>query len=193
MQKFLVCALFLSLLSLMSCDHSVHRVDTDNVENEVNVRADMKDINIFARDMVNKLRSHPVGNQSPPAKIRVLTVRNETEEPNVPINAITETLITELLNFGTVRVMSNKDSIEEVTDEALYQQSGYGDVGGSTGEDYPDYVLQGALTGIMKRGDGVRDNAYKFILKLTRVRTREVVWQQYKDIRKQQDNSTFGW
>jgi PBP1b-binding outer membrane lipoprotein LpoB len=192
MQKF-VFFFILPLLSLMSCDHSVHRVDPDNVENEVNVYANIKDINLLAKDMVKKLRSHPIGNQSPPAKIRVLTVRNESQEPTINIKDITETLISELLNFGTVDVLSNKDSIEEVTDEALYQESGYKDVGGSTGEDYPDYVLQGHLSSIMKRGDGVRDNSYKFVLKLTEVRTRKVVWQQYKDIRKQQDHSTFGW
>ncbi len=185
------------LLLLSACSQKVVREDPMTAD-EVTADWDIKDINIIAEAMVDSLRDHYLARQTPPAVIVVLDIKNKTYE-HINTKAITETVVTALIKERRFRAIAERSRRADIQNERFYRDDVESDdvLSSENLRRYrhtigADYVMYGEITGIEKRGSGVRDVSYKMTLKIVDVDTTIIEWQEQKDIRKKQKNSFLG-
>ena len=184
MQKWITFSLLLTLLLLQSCSRpGVTRHDPQNVENEINTDWDTKDKGIFIDRMVADLRNHPVGRQSPPARIRVEYIENQTQE-HFRAKALSNKLRNALINLGVFEVLSDYDKLARDAEARDYQSEGSSDGRIRSNEVYADYLMRGEVSQIRKYDGSTRDNSFQFDLELTEIQTGRIVWAKTEEIRK---------
>ncbi|MEK7484445.1 MAG: hypothetical protein AABZ60_08950 [Planctomycetota bacterium] len=193
MQTLSILCLFLLIPFIISCDTSVHRVDPNNVENEVNTRWDTKDMNIFVQEMLASLRSHRLASSNPPVKIRVTKVRNKTGDHQVDTKNVTYKIQENLLEWGCYRIVSDAEDLGDDNEERDYSDTGYGASGSERSkEEMSDYMFRGQITELAKGGGGVTDRTFQISLELVNTKTSEKMWVKTAEVRKQQSQGWFG-
>jgi uncharacterized protein (TIGR02722 family) len=208
MTKVVFIQLFVSLMLILGCGPSVERVDPTATD-ETTVQWDMKDIELITQKMLASLGNHRLAHKEPPTVMLVLTVKNKTYE-KIDTKAITETIVTHLLQLGKFRVLAEKDMRAVLEQEVEHKKSETGSTtpGTDTGDGEifsienikkkkakvgTDVVMYGEISGIEKRRGNLKDISYKMTLKLVDIETTLVEWQDQKDIRKKGKGGSFGW
>jgi uncharacterized protein (TIGR02722 family) len=124
----------------------------------------------------------------------VASIVNRTHE-HLNTQTFVEDLQRELLNSGLVRFVASKSERADIREEKADQ-----DVNASEetrkefGQEHgADFVLNGAINDIVDREGGEELLFFQVVLKLTDIKTNEIVWQGQKKIKKFVKRADVGW
>ncbi len=184
-------------LGLSGCTTTVQYGDANGVET-VNTDFGSTDLQLIASHEVDSLLAFPPVQRMTANGIRPILfvdhVRNKTME-HIDTESITDTIMTKLLRSGQFRFvdMTAASALRKQLDyqhnSGMVDQARAVSMGQQIGA---QYMLYGEMSDITKQNSSTRDVFYKFTLKLTDVRTGEVIWEDEKQIRKVQKKSYFG-
>lgn len=197
MTKRLLPLLILGALSaLMSaCGTSAHRVDATGNEGITTVRnLDFKDYQIAAEDLINKLLSSntlPVANQNP-AVVMVSRIKNSTAA-HLDTQLLTQKITIALDKSGQARTTTRvyqDGQFDPGTERAraLSEEEGFAKdtLQKEATLQAPRYSLAGEITELHRQEGRNRESYYQIYMTLTDVRTGVAVWQDAKEIVKQE-------
>jgi uncharacterized protein (TIGR02722 family) len=187
--------LLLALAPLAACSTSVTYEDPEEVE-ILSTDFSYSDLKQISQDLTNSFLGSGRWEGEVP-RIVVGGVVNRTNQHIDTVN-ITDTIETVFVQSGkfTVLPASGNYGLEEMEKELAYQQSGKVDqaaaaeLGKQLGA---EYVFYGRFTSMEARGGDVSSVVYKFTMKALNVQTRQIVWQDEKDLRKREEKGLFGW
>lgn len=171
---------------------SVHYVDPHKTDT---LTADFgsTDLHMISKSMIASLVASPVLEGRPILFIDV--VRNKTHE-HIDTKAITNTIRTELLHAGKVRVTGRSDIESRLMKEQEFQQTDMADsqtvvkMGKIAGA---NYILSGEITSIVKKAGRQQDIWFKITLNLTDVQSGLIEWADEKEIKKEASRHSFGY
>ncbi len=186
-----------SLLGLTACASQVNYVNPDSVDT-VNIDFGSTDLQMIASHEVDSLLAFPpvqrmIANGQRPI-LFVDRIRNKTME-HIDTESITDTIMTKLVQSGAFRFVdmtaatalrkqldyqNNSGMVDPTKAMAMGQQIG------------AQYMLYGEIANITQQNSSERSVYYKFTLKLTSVRTGELIWIGEKQIRKIEKKPLFG-
>ncbi|NNM50617.1 MAG: penicillin-binding protein activator LpoB [Pseudomonadales bacterium] len=196
-KRTVIACSIIAAMCLGGCANQVQYGDANGVET-VNTDFGSTDLQLIASHMVDSLLAFPPIQRMTASGVRPIlfvdTIKNQTME-HIDTSAITDSIMTKLLDSGQFRFVDmtamaalrkqldyqhNSGMVDESKAVAMGQQIG------------AQYMLYGNLMDITKQNSSVRDVFYKFTMKMTNVRTGEVIWESEKQIRKVQKRSWFG-
>lgn len=186
----------MALAMLSGCASSVQYGDAKAVET-VDVKFGSTDLQQIAAKMVESLVTFPTVTRITKDNSPVLYVdriKNKTQE-HIDTESVTDTIMSKLIRSGKFQFI-DMSNFEDVKNQLGYQNnSGYVDpvtvarIGKRVGA---EYMIYGNLSSIIKDSKSTKDVYYKFTLKMTKIETGIVIWQDEKEIRKSVKRSVFG-
>jgi len=155
------------------------------------------DLQVTAEQMVDSLLAFPpiikITQDRRPV-IFVDTIKNKTTE-HIDTESVTDSISTHLLKSGKFRFV-DMTKVEDVKAQMAYQtRSGLVDqdtavsIGKQIGA---EYMLYGNLSSIVKTDGSTKDVYYKFTMKLMRLESGLLEWQDEKEIRKVKKRRLLG-
>lgn len=194
-KKILV--LLSALIALSSCGPKGYikgEYDDVNNENLLDDRWSETDMQKVVHDLVQKMLTSPhIRNAKTPPIVMVTRLRNDTDE-HINTESIMDMVRVELANAAGIEFV-NKAAREDVKDEYDYQNSGI--VSNETkkgpgGQIGADFILDGALTSIVKPVGNKKTVYYKVTMNLTNLKTNVIKWTGYKELRKNYKKRRMG-
>lgn len=187
--------LLLALAPAGACSSSVTYEDPTEIE-ILSTDFSYSDLKMIAQDLTDSFLATGVWGKDIP-RIVVGGVVNRTNQHINTVN-ITDTIETVFVQSGKFSVLapSGDFGLDQLEKELAYQQSGKVDqaaaveLGKQLGA---EYVFYGRFTSMQAQADDVESIVYKFTLKAVNVTTRQMVWQDEKDLRKRKEKGFFGW
>lgn len=175
----------------------VSRLDSNEVK-DVSGRWNDTDSRLVAEEMIQDCLTDPwLPKATKNGKLPVVTVQNVKNSSMEHINTQTfiEDLQRALLKSGKVAFVASKDERGAIRDERADQDLNASDATrkGQGKETGADFVLSGVLNSIEDRSGGTSVVMYQVNLKLTNVKTNQIVWNGQKKIKKQIDRASTGW
>lgn len=207
--KQLVLASFLVPLLFAGCS-STRYGDPKGVET-VNIDWGSTDLQTFSEKMVKSLLEDPqlayLNTAGKGDDKRIIAymggVRNDTSE-HINLEAVTDSIRTELLRSGRFRFVADTKGQNEIGDQVRFQNES-GRVNPEMAKKFgkqlgADVVLYGTLSSIEKKkgrslesaGTKTEDVYYQFVLNCVNIETGEIIWAEKGDIRKTQKTGLFG-
>ncbi len=186
-----------SLLGLTACASHVNYVNPDSVDT-VNIDFGSTDLQMIASHEVDSLLAFPpvqrmIANGTRPI-LFVDRIRNKTME-HIDTESITDTIMTKLVQSGAFRFVDMtaaaalRKQLDYQNDSGMVDPTKAIAMGQQIGA---QYMLYGELSNITQQNSSERSVYYKFTLKLTSVRTGELIWIGEKQIRKIEKKPLFG-
>ncbi len=186
-----------SVLGLTACASQVNYVDPNSVDT-VTTDFGSTDLQMVASHEVDNLLAFPpvqrmIANGERPI-LFVDHIRNKTME-HIDTESVTDTIMTKLVQSGAFRFVdmtaaaSLRKQLDYQNNSGMVDPSKAIAMGQQIGA---QYMLYGELSNITQQNSSERSVYYKFTLKLTSVRTGELIWIGEKQIRKIQKKSLFG-
>ena len=194
-QVILACAL--TSLLMTSCGPKAFVKGTyDDVQRE-NLLDDQwseTDMQKAVADLVGNMTKHPlIANSKREPVVMVTGLQNKTSE-HIDTQNIMDMVRVELMNTGRVSFI-DKEARQDIADEYNYQNSGMvadESKKGPGGQIGADYIINGRLDSIVKEVGKDKTVYYKLTLNLTNLKTSQIGWSQYKEIRKTFKKKTIG-
>ncbi len=192
MKLYYTAAILAATLSLGGCasgpmlGNNVSYGDTKAVEGLTN-EFGSTDLQMIAQSMTSSLLQSPVIANAQRPILTLANVKNKTDE-YIDTAAITEKIRTQLLKSGQVRfgvgiadMQGQVDELQRQSQSGLYAQKTASKMGNMQAA---KYRLEGSISSIVKRADGVKDVFYIFTLSLVNNETGLLEWTDDKEIRK---------
>lgn len=157
------------------------------------------DARVVAEEMIKSALSKPwlsqFSTENPGKKPYVLVseFENRTSEADIDRQAIFEATRNELINSGRVSFLDGAQR-KKILEEYNYQQSGVvrkDQAKGPGNQLGADFFLAGAISSIVSRQGGYKTVTYQVEMRLTNIKTSEIVWTEVKKVKKQFKNSKF--
>jgi len=207
--KHFIAASFLVPLLFAGCS-STRYGDPKGVET-VNIDWGSTDLQTFSEKMVKSLLEAPqlayLNTAGKGDDKRIIAymggVRNDTSE-HINLEAVTDSIRTELLRSGRFRFVADSKGQNEIGDQVRFQNES-GRVNPEMAKKFgkqlgADVVLYGTLSSIEKKkgrslesaGTKTEDVYYQFVLNCVNIETGEIIWAEKGDIRKTQKTGLFG-
>jgi uncharacterized protein (TIGR02722 family) len=186
-----ICALFLSFIFVLSgCGPKAFvKGDYDSDVNRKNLLNDNwseTDMQSIVKDLVASLTSHNViANANKPPVVMVTQLQNKTSE-HIDTQSIMDMVRVELMRGGRVSFI-DKEARQDISEEYSYQNSGTvaeETKKGPGGQIGSDFIINGRLDSIVQEVGKEKTIYYKVTLNLTNLKTSQIVWSDYKQIRK---------
>lgn len=186
-----ICALFLSFVLVLSgCGPKAFvKGDYDSDVNRKNLLNDNwseTDMQNIVKDLVASLTSHNViANANKPPVVMVTQLQNKTSE-HIDTQSIMDMVRVELMRGGRVSFI-DKEARQDISEEYNYQNSGAvaeETKKGPGGQIGSDFIINGRLDSIVQEVGKEKTIYYKVTLNLTNLKTSQIVWSDYKQIRK---------
>jgi penicillin-binding protein activator len=169
----------------LTIGHNVSYGDAKAVEGVTN-EFGSTDLQMIAQAMTASLLQSPVIGSSRPV-LTLADVKNKTSE-YIDTASITEKIRTQMLKSGMVRfgvgindMQSQVNELQRQNQSGLYASKGASKIGNMQAA---QYRLEGSISSIVKRGDGMKDVFYLFTLNLISNETGLIEWSDEKEIRK---------
>jgi uncharacterized protein (TIGR02722 family) len=195
--KLVRCALALLVCAACAPSTQVRRLDVDEVH-DLSGRWNDTDARLVAEEMIQDSLSRPWLAQASRQKgaapaVIVQAVRNESME-HINTRLIVEELQRALINSGRVQFVASADERQQLRAERADQDVNASD---ETRKEHgqevgADYGLSGTITSVMDRDAGEAVVLYQVNLKLTDVRTNQIVWNGMKKIKKAVSRAAAG-
>ncbi|MBK7878440.1 MAG: penicillin-binding protein activator LpoB [Planctomycetes bacterium] len=207
--KHFIAASFLVPLLFAGCS-STRYGDPKGVET-VNIDWGSTDLQTFSEKMVKSLLEAPqlayLNTAGKGDDKRIIAymggVRNDTSE-HINLEAVTDSIRTELLRSGRFRFVADSKGQNEIGDQVRFQNES-GRVNPEMAKKFgkqlgADVVLYGTLSSIEKKkgrslesaGTKTEDVYYQFVLNCVNIETGEIIWAEKGDIRKTQKTGLCG-
>ncbi len=209
MSKLCLSFLLVSLVGASSCSST--RYGDSKATETVNVDWGSTDLQTFSAEMVKSLLDAPqlayMDHSGKGEDKRIIVymggIRNETKE-HINLESMNDSISTELLRSKRFRLAADQKGQTELGDQVRFQNES-GRVAEEQAKKFgkqigADVVLYGTLYSIEKKkgrsienlGTKTEDVYYQFTFKCVNIETGEIIWQENKDIRKQQKTGIFG-
>jgi penicillin-binding protein activator len=155
-------------------------------ENNLNDRWSETDMQKVVADLVSGMIQHQtIANAKRPPVVMVTKLQNKTEE-HIDTQSVMDMVRVELSRGGRVSFI-DKEAREDIADEYGYQNSGMVSdetKKGPGGQIGADFIVNGRLDSIVQEVGKDKSVYYKVTLNLTNLKTSQIVWTDYKQIRK---------
>lgn len=156
--------------------NAVETVTLDFGSTDLQSIAESMTRSLLQSDVIAKSKDRPL--------VRVDSIKNKTSE-YIDTASITDSIRTQLTKSGSVRFAGNEqsaiDELNKQNQSGLYKKKKSNKIGTM---EAPDYVLEGAISSIVKKSGSVKDVYYKFTLNLSDVGSNVIEWSDEKEIRK---------
>lgn len=166
-------------------------VNRQNLLNDSWSETDMQNV---VKDLVGSLTAHhSIANANKPPVVMVTQLQNKTSE-HIDTQNIMDMVRVELMRGGRVAFI-DKEARGDISEEYNYQNSGMVSEetkkgpGGQTGA---DFIINGRLDSIVQEVGKEKTIYYKVTLNLTNLKTSQIVWSDYKQIRKLYKKKSVG-
>jgi uncharacterized protein (TIGR02722 family) len=196
-QTFLTVLFALSLVVSSCGPKAFVKGDYDSDVNRQNLLNDNwseTDMQTIVKDLVGSLTNHPViANANKPPVVMVTQLQNKTSE-HIDTQNIMDMVRVELMRGGKVSFI-DKEARQDISEEYNYQNSGMVSdetkkgPGGQTGS---DFIINGRLDSIVQEVGKEKTIYYKVTLNMTNLKTSQIVWSDYKQIRKLYKKKSVG-
>lgn len=152
------------------------------------------DMQKVVRALVAKMLAHEAIVTKPkPPIVMVTRLQNKTSE-HIDTQNITDMVQVELLNSKKVRFV-DKAARDDISEEYDYHQSGMvtkDQRKGPGGQIGADFIINGRLESLIKDIGSRKTVYYKITLNLTDLKTTEIAWSGYEEIRKRYKKQSVG-
>ncbi len=208
MKLTLLAAICAALPLISSCSST--RYGDATAEETVNKDFGRTDLQRFTQTMVKSLVDSPnlayldgPGKREDKRVIAYMgSVDNRTKE-HIDVEAITDSIRTDLLQTGRFRFVADQKGQKEIGDQVNFQNAGRvtPEMAKQFGKQLgADIIVYGSLVSIEKTkdrsiasgGSKYEDVYYQFILNATNIETGEILWSEKKEITKGQRTGIFG-
>ncbi len=158
----------------------------------VTTRWGSTDLQSTAETLTQSLLASPwIARASAPPKIRLRSVKNYTDE-HIDTKGITDRIRVLLLRSGQVRFLADNANLD-----AIFEERDLTEAATRRQENQPlldtDYIITGSVRSIRKRTRDIADVYYQITLELTDPQSSEIVWSDYKELRKVTTKPRIGW
>ncbi len=186
--------MMIGLVGATGCGGSARYVKTGGTERVLSVgQVDIGDFTMAAQEMVQSLLAsaaiRTTGNR--PAVLAVSRVINDTST-YFDVEQITRRIRIALSQTGQVQTITTYGGITE-DPIAREQRERAAFQAGTAVSNKVDYTLSGKILEHGTRDGRTREQTYTFMLALTDTRTGLAVWEDLKDVTKQQTKPLVGW